>query len=95
MCLDHWGQKAEFSEAIPYQPGVTYEIEIQHPEYAAPGTGGLAQAQPLRVTIDHRLVWQMQIRLYPIEPDQVYVGYNPLGGGVCTAAFRGVILPDP
>ena len=45
------------------------------------------------MTIDHRLVWQLPIRLYPIEPDQVYVGYNPLGGGVCTAAFRGVILP--
>ena len=93
LCLDHWGQKADFSEAIPYQPGVTYEIEIQHPEYAAPGAGGLTQAQPLRVSIDHRLVWQLPIRLYPIEPDQVYVGYNPLGGGVCTAAFRGVILP--
>jgi hypothetical protein len=93
LCLDHWGQKAEFSEAIPYQPGVTYAIEIQHPEYAARGAGGLAQAQPLRVTIDYRLVWEMPIRLYPIEPDQVYVGYNPLGGGACTAAFRGVILP--
>jgi hypothetical protein len=93
LCLDHWGQKAEFSEPIPYQPGVTYDVEVQHPEYAARGAGGLTQAQPLRVTIDHRLVWQLPIRLYPIEPDQVYVGYNPLGGGVCTAAFRGVIAP--
>ncbi len=93
LCLDHWGKKAEFSEPIPYQAGVTYEVEIHHPEYAAPGAGGLAQDQPLRVTIDHRLVWQWAIRLYPIEPDQVYVGYNPLGGGVCTATFHGAILP--
>jgi len=93
LCFDHWGQKAEFSAAIPYQPGVTYEMEIQHPAYAAQGGGGLAQKQLLRVTIDHRLVWQTEIPLYPIEPDQVYVGYNPLGGAVCTAAFRGVLLP--
>ena len=94
LCLDHWGQKAEFSAALPYQPGVTYEMEIQHPAYAAQGGRALAQPQPLRVTIDHRLVWQTEIRLYPIGPDQIYVGYNPLGGGVCTAAFSGVISPE-
>jgi hypothetical protein len=93
LCLDHWGQKAEFSEAIPYQPGVAYQMELQHPTYAVKQVVGLPQPQPLRVTIDHRLVWQIEVRLYRIEPDQVYVGYNPIGGGVCSAAFRGVIAP--
>ena len=95
LCLDHWGQKTEFSEPIPYHPGVTYQMEIQHPTYAAKQVGGLLPPQPLRVTIDHRLVWQIEVRLYRIEPDQLYIGYNPIGGGVCAAAFRGVILGGP
>jgi hypothetical protein len=45
----------------------------------------------LRVAIDGTTVWELPAVFFTVEPGEVFVGVNPLGGTSCAATFAGRI----
>jgi hypothetical protein len=89
--LDHWGNAPQWSEPMDFTAGREYRVEISHAAYR----GGRANTRaPLRVTVDGRLVWECSALLFPIDADDFFVGFNPLGGSSCAERFTGTIAPD-
>ncbi|HVU33169.1 MAG TPA: hypothetical protein VHE61_07020 [Opitutaceae bacterium] len=41
--------------------------------------------------IDGRLFWSARVALYPVAPEDRFVGYKPIGGTTCQERFSGVI----
>lgn len=89
--LDHWGSGAHFSESVPYQPGNAYRLDVRHAAFAASPSGPANIPSDLEVTIDGTSVWRVPVALYSVSADDIYVGYNPIGGSACDERFSGRI----
>ena len=92
--LDHWGSRALFSEPIAYEPNREYTIAIQHAAFRSLG-GAVPANTPgdLVITLDGKVVWRTSVMLYLVAPEDVFVGFNPIGGSSCRERFSGTIAP--
>jgi hypothetical protein len=89
--FDHWGKPARFSEPVTVPASVPCIVEIALGSFGRE-TGLRREAvAPVRVQVDGRVVWEFSTKLYPIEPEDVFVGQNPIGGSSSETAFSGVI----
>lgn len=93
--LDHWGRQPYFSEPIAFEPGHEYRLAIQHPFYApASDVMRRAGAGALAIILDDRKVWEFEPLFYPMNPDDIFVGYNPIGGSMVGETFSGTIAAN-
>jgi hypothetical protein len=49
-------------------------------------------ANSVRLHVDGRVVLEASMPFYPVRPDDVVLGANPLGMSTSTAEFRGEIF---
>jgi hypothetical protein len=91
LLLDHWGSRGLFSPPIQYDPGHPYHVEISHAAYAGRSINGINGATDLVVKIDGRVVWRVAAMLYPVLPEDMFVGFDPIGGSGLTERFSGSI----
>jgi hypothetical protein len=87
--LDHWGIGS--IESDPF----ALAAEIVHTMTAELGSLDATDARPkdqVRFTIDGRVVLDVAQVLYPVQPDEIFFGKNPLGMSTSGAEFLGEIL---
>lgn len=87
--LDHWGIGS--IESDPF----TLAAEIVHTLTAELGSldaTGVLPKDHVRFTIDSRVVLDVAQVLYPVQPDEIVFGKNPLGMSTSGAEFLGEIL---
>lgn len=90
--LDHWGSSPTLSPPLAYDAAHEYRLDVRHATYAAhSAAGGVAAATPLRLTLDGQVIWEAPVLFYPVEPDDIFVGQNPIGGSSCGERFSGTI----
>ena len=90
--VDHWGQPGRFSPPVLLPAGRPMVVRITTQSLREPS----ASWQPrhvtrgdLRVEIDDREVWREPAELFVVDPVEVAVGVNPIGGTSCGPAFTG------
>ena len=91
--LDHWGSSPRHSPPLDIVTGRDYRLEITHQAYATAvraNIGGTV-ATPLRIVLDGLTAWECPALLFPVEPDDFFVGWNPIGGSSCRERFSGAI----
>jgi hypothetical protein len=85
---DHWGRPCELSAPRPVQLDRGCIVEFWLPALAPD-----QKAPPaLLVKVDGAVVWQTKVEHYPFQPDQVYFGYNPIGGTAAERSFDSGIV---
>src|SRR5207248_681260 len=92
---DHWGDALIFSSEIPWHIGNSKVIDFWLPALAQP-----AAAPGLVVRIDGIMVWERRAPFFPVTPEFVFVGNNPIGGSTCervleNGVFEDLQLPPP
>jgi len=92
--LDHWGRRPYLSPAFACEPGRDHRMSITHPFYA-PGAASQCRVGEgmLTVAIDESWSWRCRPLLYPVEPDDIFVGRNPIGGSTADEKFSGTLAP--
>ena len=85
---DHWGKPALRSPSLPLGVG-RHTIEFWMPSIA-----GGDEPVPLRVLIDGQPVWQVEVPFYRVEPREVFIARDPLGGTACEAVFPGAQIEE-
>ncbi len=84
---DHWAHPSFFSAPIPVKLNQDSRVEFWLPTLAPGGA-----TPPLIVKLDGKEVWRVTVPHYPHTPNQIYFGYNPLGGSSSEAGFDGGIV---
>ncbi len=87
--LDHWGVGAIHSEAFELEPERIYAVMI---ELGSLKPQGVDQADTVRVSVDGKVLLDARVPLYPVDPDTVVVGANPLGMSTSSPRFSGDIV---
>jgi hypothetical protein len=79
--LDHWGRRPYLGPELSIEPGREYRLTIQHPFYAPEGARRVRAGEgEMRIELDGRAVWVFEPLLYPVEPEDIFIGRNPIGG---------------
>jgi hypothetical protein len=92
--LDHWGRPGLQSASVTLHYAVPHTLEIAMgslPVQAVPVAGESGWRNEITVTLDGRIVWRSPARFYAVEPEDVFIGGNPIGGSSCGASFTGVL----
>lgn len=93
--FDHWGGGATESEPQEVDPYRVHRLEIQmgslYPTGAMPAPGDPARRR-LRVILDGRDVLAGDHDFHPATAEEVYIGYNPIGGSSATVQFTGNLI---
>jgi hypothetical protein len=92
--FDHWGAPLVRSEPIPVDFSRQVELRITMESLRAPSefrrvrgvTGG-----ELQVRLGDRAVWRVPAEFFVVNPVEVAIGRNPIGGTTCGAFFSGTI----
>jgi hypothetical protein len=94
--FDHWGRRSYLGPAVSFVPGNVYRVEVRHPHYAPGGAAHNVRTGPeeLVVSFDGRELWRLDPAFYPMAPEDIFIGVNPLGGTTADEKFRGEITPD-
>lgn len=87
---DSWGSPSAFSEPVVYEPGQPWDIGISA-RTLDPAYTGRKGPTPLCLSRDGVVLWERTIRCYPSAPEDLCVGYNPIGGTVCGPMFSGSV----
>jgi hypothetical protein len=91
VVLDHWGHALQLSEPVVVEPGEVQEVVVALRPFAAAQVGEAAGGR-LEVRWNGRVVWQLTTELYRVEPLEIAIGRNPIGGTSCVGEFSGRIL---
>jgi hypothetical protein len=89
--FDHWRAGGNVGDEIPFDPRGLHRLEIEtgalEPSPFGSGTSGI-----VRVRLDGAIAVEGKSRFYPRDPDQIFIGRNPIGGSTAGPRFRGEIL---
>lgn len=89
--FDHWGKPMRYSEPVAIRPGERVVIEVVLGSFSRDAKAQRETIGPVRVRVDGRVVWEFETKLYPIEPEDVFIGNNPIGGTSAGLTFTGPI----
>jgi hypothetical protein len=89
--FDHWGKPTRYSEPRTIRSGEPCMLEIALGSFGRESGIRREAIAPVRITVDGRVAWEFATKLYPVEPEDVFVGHNPIGGTSTAASFSGVI----
>jgi hypothetical protein len=93
--LDHWGRRPFVSAPIAYDPDRDYRVDVTHPLFAVRPPRRAGSEGKLIVAIDGRRVWECDLAFYPAGPEDIFIGFNPIGGTTAAEKFSGTIAPAP
>ncbi len=92
FALDHWGAGPVASEPVAIAPGKAQVLEVTMASLAtvadAEGREAWRKGR-LRVALDGREVLAAETEFYVVEPGEVWIGRNPVGGTSCGEVFGG------
>lgn len=79
--LDHWGRRPYLGPVVKVAPGREYRLEVTHPFYAPDGARRWKAGDgKMIIVLDGVRVWEFEPLMYPVEPEDIFVGFNPIGG---------------
>jgi hypothetical protein len=92
---DHWGDELLTSPEVPVRTGETCVVE-----FWIPGVAPLSGQPMLVVKVNGATVWARPAPGFPLTPETVFLGKNPIGGSTCepmleNGEFEDVQLPPP
>ena len=87
--LDHWGLGSVESEPVALAAEDMHSLVI---ELASLGAAGELPRGRARLVLDGRVVLDGPQALYPVTPQEIVFGRNPLGMSTSGAVFRGQIV---
>jgi hypothetical protein len=90
--LDHWGKATVFSEPLASDLTAPHTLEIALESFPDPTGRPEKEPRRLSVTMDGRVVWAQEAKLFAVTATDVFVGRNPIGGTGCAPLFTGAIL---
>jgi hypothetical protein len=89
--FDHWGEGGNVGAEVQFDPRVLHRLEIEtgalEPSPLGSGTSGM-----VRVRLDGAIAVEGESHFHPRNPDQIFIGRNPIGGSTAGPSFRGEIL---
>ena len=86
---DHWGHPLLTSPEIPARLGEPHVVEFWIPAVTPPG-----REPTLIVKLDGAVVWQQAAAGFPVAPETVFLGSNPIGGSTCELALEHGVFED-
>jgi hypothetical protein len=95
FAVDHWGGPLLMSEPVAIDLAAPHDIAI-----ATSALWGATEDIPLRmarkgavrIELDGVAIWRAAPPSYAARPDEIAIGYNPIGGTSAAARFTGDIL---
>lgn len=92
---DHWGEPLAVSPDLPAKIGETHVVEFWIPALTPDG-----RPPALLVKLDGAWVWRQPAAAFPITPQTIFLGSNPIGGSTCEpslehSVFEELQLPFP
>ena len=95
FALDHWGSALFRSDPVRLDPTRSHEISLSLssllPPVAARANPSAARGR-LRLDVDGERVWEQAAELFTVPAEEVYLGFNPVGGTSGGPIFLGDIL---
>lgn len=89
--LDHWGRPPVFSSSFQVDRTAEHWLEISLGSF--PGfRWNRVGLQHLTVRLNGDLAWELATQLYRAGPEDLFIGYNPVGGTAGAPFFTGSIL---
>lgn len=88
---DHWGKPSRLSEPVSIRAGEPHVVEIALGSFGRERGVRREAVAPVRIGLDGRTVWEQSAKLYPLEPEDVFVGRNPIGGTTTDTEFTGTL----
>lgn len=82
---DHWGTPTAWSPELSVSEGKPLRFEIE-PDGCFEEPKGPAS---LRICFGGAPFWQVPGRFYTVSGDEIYFGWNPVGGSSCRGCFSG------
>lgn len=95
FAFDFWGHATRFSEPVRIDHARAHELEIAWGGFEAVSGQTRRTAvpsAPLGVRVNGASVWEATVPFYVSEPEDMFVGREPLGATTCEAAFSGEII---
>jgi len=87
---DHWGRSPYLGPELVVEPGHDYMIEFRHPASVLDEAGRkLVSGGQLQLRVDGIQLWSAEAKAYPVDPEEFYLGVNPIGGTSCERCFAG------
>lgn len=92
--FDHWGGQLLLSDPVRVDFSKPHELSLATAALWGPADGTplrMAQKGPVRVELDQRVVWEIATPCFASRPDEIAIGYNPIGGTSSRPRFTGDI----
>ncbi len=89
--LDHWGRPPFISPPVPLDRSAEQVLEIALGSFPGARWNSVG-VQRFSVRVNGQLVWEQPGRLHRAGAEDVFVGYNPVGGTSGMPFFTGSIL---
>jgi hypothetical protein len=92
--LDHWGSTLRHSAPLEIDPAQIQEVRItlESLRQTLPhGSSGRVVTGVVAITLNGRSVWREEAEFFGVDPIEVAVGRNPVGGTTCGPEFTGVV----
>jgi hypothetical protein len=92
--FDHWGGALQRSEPVRIEPGRRIRLRVAMESlrlplpFRAPGNRVGGQ---LDLAVDGQSVWRVAGQFFVVNPVEIAIGRNPIGGTTCGPEFSGVI----
>lgn len=86
---DHWGDATIVSPPVPATADDSRVVEFWVPALSP------ADAKPtLLVKVDGVTVWELPAAAYPVTPETIFIGRNPIGGSTCELTIEHAVFED-
>jgi hypothetical protein len=92
FALDHWGGTMVRSDPVPWDFSRPHELEIAMESLNPPVTLERVLRGGFEIRIDGHRAWQTATETFRVEPEEMIVGRNVIGGTSCDAKFSGQVL---
>ena len=92
--FDHWGGSLRRSEPVEIDPTRVQEIRVTMESLRRPWPFGSARPVvngPLVIALNGRNVWRVDEEFFVVNPIEIAVARNPIGGTSCGPEFSGVV----
>ena len=94
FCFDHWGGALMRSDPLPVDFDRPQEIRIAMESLRPPApfrSNRVVVHGQLEVWLNGRSVWRVGGEFFAVNPVEIAVGQNPIGGTSCGPEFTGVV----